>query len=326
MKVLITGVTGFVGKHLAEYLLSEGVEVWGAVRPGSQVMLTKQSNVPINLVVMDLINQTDMINNLNKINPDQIYHLAGYSSVRDSWEQMQQTFDSNVRVTVGLLESIKKSRCFDNVRVLTVGSSEEYGRVGFSHMPIREDEELNPISPYGLSKAEVSRIANYYYRTYGMKIIHARPFNHIGPGQRLGFVVPDFANQIVGIEKGYRENVLSVGNLDAQRDFTDVRDIVKAYYKLLSSNSIPFGEPINICSGKANSIKYILSLLLSLARIPIEISIDQSKIRPSDMPLYVGDCSRINEMTGWIPEIPIHETLIDVLNFIRGQSRGEAIC
>ncbi|CAH1231504.1 GDP-6-deoxy-D-mannose reductase [Paenibacillus allorhizoplanae] len=310
MRALITGISGFVGKHLANYLLSQGVEVFGTTSQGS---LSMDPNIFTN----NLSSEQNIINLLDEIQPDHIYHLAGQSNVKDSWDSKVSTFHTNVNLTINLLEAVRKSKVSDKVRIVTIGSSEEYGRVNDMTLPIDETVSLKPTNPYGISKASVSYFAKQYYEAYGLKVVHVRPFNHIGPGQKLGFVVTDFTSQIVNIEKGIANNIIRVGNLGAQRDFTDVRDIVRAYYLLLTTATTTYGEIYNVCSGVPITIESILEKLLAFSHQQIEVIVDPNKLRPIDIPLYIGTNNKIHQLTGWKPEIAIDTTLEDVLEFIR---------
>jgi GDP-4-dehydro-6-deoxy-D-mannose reductase len=312
MRVLITGINGFVGKYLTEYLLSEGFKIWGTTR-NSSPNFSRSDNV--HYISTDLDNEEELIQILNRIRPDHIYHLAGQSSVKLSWEKKAETLEANVSKTVHLLEAIRKSEVADSVSVLTVGSSEEYGKVDQDEMPIKETTPLRPISPYGISKATVSMLARHYYQAYGLQIIHARPFNHIGPGQGMGFVTSDFAKQIVEIEKGIKSPTITVGNLTAERDFIDVRDITKAYFSVVRFGGA--GESYNICSGKPTRISNVLNYYLSITKNNIEILNDVNLMRPIDVPLYYGSNDKLTHDTSWKPLIPLEESLIDILNHCR---------
>ncbi|MRN54364.1 GDP-mannose 4,6-dehydratase [Paenibacillus monticola] len=318
MKALITGATGFVGQYLASYLINNGYEVWGTTRINSREINDIQA---MEIVSVDFDDIAGTIEVLDKIQPDQIFHLAGQSSVRDSWTNKMETFQSNVNLTIQLLEAVMQSVVKEKVSILTIGSSEEYGGFDTSGTPISEETLLKPTSPYGISKATVGMLVRHYFTAYNLKIIHARPFNHIGPGQRLGFVVADFSNQIVEIERGHQENIISVGNLSAKRDFTDVRDIVRAYHLLLNQKeNFAWGESVNVCSGIATSIQNILDSLLSLSHSSIDVVVDSEKLRPVDIPLFTGDNSKLKSLTGWHPAIGLTQTLNDVLKILRDQS------
>jgi len=310
-KALITGVNGFVGRYLARELASDGYDVWGTSRSGQPSDYREWK-----VLQLDLLHEEQIMNVINELMPDEIYHLAGQSSVRDSWLDKAGVLDANVLATTRLLEAVRKSAPANKIKVLTVGSSEEYGKVADNQLPIEEGTKLRPISPYGISKAAVSLLAQHYYDVYGMKIIHARPFNHIGPGQSLGFVTSDFAKQISDIEKGLISPALYVGNLEAKRDFTDVRDIVRAYRLLLKDGES--GNVYNICSGSPVSIQAILDYYLRVSSCKdIHVIPDENKMRPSDIPLYYGDSGRIVEATQWGRTINLEQSLTDILNYWR---------
>jgi GDP-4-dehydro-6-deoxy-D-mannose reductase len=315
MKALITGANGFVGKHLTELLIGKGYEVWGSTR-GNYSKTYTDDNKFVTTVSLDLASEREILNLINLVKPDHIYHLAGKSNVKESWDNKLTTFEVNVNFTINLLEAVRKSSVANQVRVLTIGSSEEYGRVAEADMPIKETTPLNPISPYGISKVTVSMLAKHYYEAYGMQVIHARPFNHIGPGQGLGFVTSDFAKQIVDIEKGLIKPIIHVGNLESERDFTDVRDIVKAYELLVNLGDV--GKIYNICSGMPTPIKEILNIFIDLSSCKaIEVKEDLNRMRPSDFPLYIGNPKVINQTVKWINSIPLSESLLDILNYWR---------
>lgn len=305
MRVLITGASGFVGQYLVQYLESINVEVI----PTARLNCEKK----IGFVDMDVMKNDQIREVLNRFRPTHIVHLAGISSVSESWKQKETTFSVNVIGTLRLLDAVREVGI--NCRVLTIGSSEEYGFVSSNESPIKEDNPLRPMSPYGISKLSAGMLGQQYAKAYQMDIIHARAFNHIGPKQSLGFVTQDFASQIVEIENGLREPVLYVGNLEAVRDFTDVRDIVKAYSSLLHKGKK--GNVYNVSSGIGVKIKDILSELLVLARASIRIESDIMKMRPSDVPYLIGDSSKITSDTGWRKEISLSDSLSDILNYYR---------
>lgn len=313
MRAIITGINGFVGRHLASYLIEKEYEVWGTTR---QTSIMAIHSLPWNILSVDLNDENQLIKHLNKIRPDYIFHLSGQSSVKKSWENVKDTFQSNVDHTISLLEAIKKSDVSASVKIITVGSSEEYGKVPTDMMPIKESTPLQPISPYGVSKASVSMLAQHYYNAYGIRIVHARPFNHIGPMQRIGFVASDFAKQIAEIEFGLKAPLIEVGNLNSERDFCDVRDIVSAYESLLKNAR--FGEIYNVCSGKPVTIRFILEQYISFSTFSnIEVRENQALHRPVDYPRYYGDPTKIHEQTGWSNRIAIKQSLEDILNYWR---------
>lgn len=314
MRALITGINGFVGKHLAAFLINQGHQVWGTTR----VVPHFKDNNNIHIIQSALDDAEKMKSILNQVLPDQIYHLAGQSNVRYSWENKSETFDANVIKTINLFEAILQSDVRNHTRVLTIGSSEEYGLIEDLLSPISENTLLNPISPYGISKATVSMLSKHYNNQHSIKTIHVRPFNHIGPGQGLGFVTSDFAKQISEIEKGIKSPIIMVGNLDAKRDFTDVRDIVNAYYLLLEQGD--FGKVYNVCSGVPVSIQKILEKLISISFCSnIQIQKDETKIRPSDFPLYYGDPQLIRKKTNWVPSISLEDSLSNIIQYWRNR-------
>ncbi|ULO08034.1 GDP-mannose 4,6-dehydratase [Paenibacillus sp. 19GGS1-52] len=314
MRALITGITGFVGAHLAEELHNQGYEVFGTTRKSCPNAMF--ANSAIQIIPMNYNSEEDILEILNKIKPHEIYHLAGQSSVKMSWENKVDTLETNIILTVKLLEALRKSDVADSAKLLMIGSSEEYGSIDNENTPITEEAVLRPISPYGVSKASTSLLFQQYVKVYGLKLLYARPFNHIGPGQDIGFVTSDFAKQIVMIEKGIHLPNISVGNLEAQRDFTDVRDIVSAYTMLVEKGQI--GEIYNICSGKPHAIKYILTYLLDLSfNKNIQVKQDENKMRPSEFPIYIGDSTKIQEHIGWETTYSIEKSLQDILNYWR---------
>lgn len=305
-RALITGVNGFVGKYLKENLLNNGYEVWGGTRGSSPSFLKD-----VNIVQLDYSNQDSVKNQLNSINPDVIFHLSGQSSVKYSWDHIGETFDSNVMDSISLFNSIRNSTLLDKVKVISIGSSEEYGQ--YVSLPIVETSITKPINPYGISKLTIANLAMVYNKAYGLDVIHARPFNHIGPGQKLGFVTSDFAKQIVDIEKGSIDPIINVGDLSSKRDFTDVRDIVEAYRLLYEKGE--YGEIYNICSGNCVSIQNILDILISYCNKEIQVVVDESRIRPNNIKEYYGSNSKIKNTCKWYPKIKLQESLYDIYRY-----------
>ncbi|EIJ81348.1 NAD-dependent epimerase/dehydratase [Bacillus methanolicus PB1] len=301
MKALITGITGFVGKHL-EAFLQDKAEVYGTSR-------NSRSNNHI--FQLDLLSETETFHLIKKIKPTHIFHLAGLSNVKDSWEHKADFIQANVIGTVHLLEAVRQAD--DQIKVMTVGSSEEYGIVPEGAGKIREEAPLHPISPYGLSKCAISMLVKLYYKSYGLNVTHARPFNHIGPGQRLGFVSTDFAHQIALINKGIvEENKIKIGNLQTVRDFTDVRDIVEAYYEIGRYGKA--GEVYNVCTGEGVAIQNLLEILLSFSNKKIEPIVDPNRMRAAEIPRLVGDPEKLIKLTGWKPKRKLEDTLRDIYN------------
>ncbi|UHA71652.1 GDP-mannose 4,6-dehydratase [Paenibacillus sp. 481] len=312
-KAIITGGTGFVAGHLANSLINKGYTVIGTTRNCCPELHFKETFEILKINYDDVDAWKRLLDNFR---PDEIYHLAGQSSVSESWKAKVSTINANLVNTINILEAIRQSEVWESVKILTVGSSEEYGHINDLNA-ITERTPLQPISPYGISKASVSMLARQYSKVYKLNIIHARPFNHIGPGQSLGFITSDFAKQIISIEKGLQAPIINVGNLEAQRDFTDVRDIVEAYVRLMEGG-IP-GEVYNVCSGQPKSAQSILDSLIEVSCVSngIEILRDETKLRPSDYPCYFGDYSKLKQETGWEPRITLTESLKDILDYWR---------
>lgn len=301
----ITGINGFVGKYLSELLLSKGFEVYGIDRSDSI------ENNKINYFRVDLLDSNKIKQIIEKIKPEIIFHLAGFSSVKKSFEQPEICKKINITGTKNLLDAILDSDI--NPKILIISSADVYGIP--KSTPILETAEINPTSPYAESRKEQEELCLEYYNKYNLNIIISRSFPHIGPGQQPIFVTSDFAKQIAEIEKGIKEPIIKVGNIEARRDFTDVRDIVRAY--LLAVQKCKSGEIYNICSNNLYSIKEILDKLLSFSKINIKIELDSAKIRPNDIPVLQGDNSKFKQQTKWSPKISIEKTLKDILNFWR---------
>ena len=306
MKALITGIDGFVAYHLYKLLLQQGIEVHGTT------IIKDYTNEEITIHQMNLLDLENVDKVIQEVQPDCIYHLAGQSAVGLSWQQPVLTMNVNVNGTINLLDSIRKLN--KACRVLVIGSSDQYGPVTPEMCPVREDNSLNPVSPYGVSKCTQEQIAQLYVKAYNMDIVMVRAFNHIGPMQGVNFVIADFASKIVQIEKG-AETVLKVGNLAAYRDFTDVRDIVKGYTLLMAKGHQ--GEVYNIGSGNAIQIQKVLDDLIALVKVEIKVEVDKSKLRPIDVPKVECDNTKIKEHTGWTIANDIHHTLKDTLDYWR---------
>lgn len=315
LRVLITGVSGFVGRHLA-YILAQETdwELWGWAR-------RSWTGIPnrLQLARVDLRDPEAVRQGLALVRPEGIIHLAAQSDVAESWKDPWGTFETNVRGTLNLLESIRALGL--QPRVLIVTSNEVYGLIRPEEVPVREDHPFRPANPYGISKAAQDWLAALYATAYAMPIIRARPFNHIGPGQDPRFVVPSFARQIAWIEAGLQDPVLWVGNLEARRDFTDVRDVARAY-RLLLERGEP-GEVYNIGSGRPRSIREVLELLLSMTQVNVRVEVDLQRIRPVEIPISAADTARIRERLGWEPRIPLEQSLRDVLEEWRARARAE---
>ena len=314
MRVLITGLTGFVGSHLADYLVSRGdVELFGTHRWRSRMDNIEHLRGRITLVECDLRDPTAARRALAAVRPHRVFHLAAQSYVPTSWLMPAETLLPNVQAQLNVFEAVRDLGLQAQIHI--AGSSEEYGLVQPDEVPIREENPLRPLSPYAVSKVAQDLLAYQYWRSYGLHTVRTRGFNHSGPRRGEVFVTSNFARQIAEIEKGLRGPVIHVGNLESVRDFTDVRDMVRAYWLALEH-----GEPgavYNICSGKGYPIRQVLETLLALAQVKVEIREDPERMRPSDVPVLVGDCSRFRRITGWAPTIPFDTTLADVLGYWR---------
>ena len=312
MRALITGITGFVGSHLAELLLEKGYDVAGTVRWRSDTTNIAHIMDKIKLIECDIRDAYSFKKALEHHEPEEVYHLAAQSFVPTSWHAPQETLTTNIIGTVNLFEGIRLAN-IDPV-IQFAGSSEEYGLVNEDEVPITESQPLRPLSPYGVSKVACDRLSFQYNKSYGLKIVITRAFNHSGPRRGQVFVDSNFAKQIAEIEKGKRQ-FLQHGNLDAKRDFTDVRDVVRAY--LLAAQKCEYGAPYNICSGTSRSIKEMMDTLLKLTSSKVEIRADAERMRPSDVLILVGDYSKFRQKTGWKPEIAYEQTLKDMLDYWR---------
>ncbi len=311
-RALITGITGFVGSHLSELLLSKGIEVYGTVRHRSNLSNIKHILKDIKLIEADITDLASVRSALNTSKPDYVFHLAAQSYVPQSWSAPHHTLTNNILGTCNILEAI---RDYPDTIIHIAGSSEEYGFVKEEEVPIKETNPLRPLSPYGVSKVACDLLSMQYFKSYGTKVIVTRAFNHSGPRRTDVFVDSNFAKQIVEIEKGLKEPIIYVGNLDAQRDFSDVRDIVKAYL-LAVEKGIP-GEVYNICSGKGIVIKEMLNKLIELGGVKVEIKQDPKRMRPSDVLVLRGDYNKFKKQTGWEPVIEYEQTLKDMLEYWR---------
>jgi len=317
MRVLITGITGFAGSHLAEYILAHhpDVRVCGIVRWRSRMDNICGITDKIELHEADLKDIVSLRKCLAEIKPDRIFHLAAQSFVPTSWKMPAETFAINAIGQINLFEALLSLKM--NPRIQVAGSSEEYGQVFPDEVPMKETNPLRPLSPYAVSKVAQDLLAWQYFQSYGMKTVRTRGFNHTGPRRGDVFVTSNFAKQIAEIEKGKREPVISVGNLEAKRDFTDVRDIVRAYWLSLEKGEP--GDVYNIGTGKAYSMQEVLDMLLALSKTKVKVKVDPARLRPSDVPILLSDSSKFVSLTGWKPEIPLKKTFKDLLNYWRGK-------
>lgn len=312
LKALITGISGFVGSHLAEYLLEHtdwdvAGTVFGPYRNITD-LCGKLELYPAELSRLDVMTFV-----LEQARPDVVFHLAAQPLVTVSRRDPWGTLETNIRMQLNVLEGV--ARINPACQVLVVGSSEEYGQIAPQDLPIDEETALRPLNPYALSKVAQDLMGLQYHLTHSLRVIRVRPFNHIGSRQNKGFVAPDFASQIAAAELGQQPPQLTVGNLSARRDFSDVRDVVRAYVMLITHGTP--GEVYNVGAGESHAIQELLDILLSLSRVHIDVQPDPQRMRPSDIADTVCDTSRLREATGWQPEIPFEQSLRDVLDYWR---------
>lgn len=343
MRVLITGVSGFAGSHLAEYLLGQdGVQIFGAIRWRSRLdnlddlahagRLNSMEEIDItepgiierrmdpgrvNLVECDMCDPSQTRGVVAALRPDRIFHLAAQSFVPTSWRAPAQTVQTNIIGQLNLLEGIRAAGLRPVVHI--AGSSEQYGLVYEHESPIRESNPFRPLSPYAVTKVAQELLAQQYHWSYGLHAVVTRAFNHTGPRRGHVLVTSSLAKQIAEIEAGAREPVLEVGDLESKRDWTDVRDTVRAY--ALAVERCTAGEAYNVSSGRARSVREVLDILLGLTSAEVEIRPEAGRLRPSDVKFLCGDSSKFRAATGWAPQIPFDRTLADLLNYWRTRVR-----
>lgn len=309
MNALIIGGAGFVGKYLIEHLAKDCNYNVSATKLPNESIKSELCNV----YDLNILNPEQITEVLKDTNPDVIVHLSAQSSVKLSWEKPQLTIDVNIKGSLNVLDCVRSLNI--NPRILLIGSGEEYGYIKDNECPINEENRLRPGNIYAITKSTQNMIGTIYSKAYNMDIVMVRAFNHIGAGQDPMFVVSDFCKQIAEIEKGLKEPFMMVGNLSAKRDFTNVKDVVKAY-GLLSKKG-KSGETYNIGSGKAVSIQQILDTAKSFSSVDIEVRQDPNRMRPSDVPIIEADISKIFNDTGWKPQIDLDSTILEVLDFWR---------
>jgi GDP-4-dehydro-6-deoxy-D-mannose reductase len=311
MRVLITGVAGFVGGHMVDLLRREAPEavvVGLDSRPGRRAQ-----SLAIEIVQADLEDASSVRAAIARVSPDRVIHLAAQSSPQRSWEDPERTLRTNV---LGMLHLLEAARAQPTApRILAVGSADEYGLVPLGEPPLREDAPLRPASPYAASKVAQGYLALQYALSPGLHVVRTRTFHHTGPRRGEQFAESSFARQLAEIEAGQRPARLEVGNLEAVRDFTDVRDVVRAYWALLDRGAR--GEVYNVCSGRGVKLGELLQGLIAVSGLRVEVHVDSARLRAADAPILIGDPSRLRAATGWEPEIPIDRTLRDLLDYWR---------
>ena len=321
MRLLITGITGFVGSHMAEYALAQGALVFGSSRWRSKTENIDLLRPRITLIESDLRDLSSVRGLVEASNPSHVIHLAAQSFVGASWQAPAETISTNIMSQVNLLEAIRALKL--SPRFLVAGSSEEYGLVHEDELPIRETNPLRPLSPYAVSKVAQDLMGYQYWRSYGLPIVRTRAFNHTGPRRGDVFVESNFARQVAEIEAGLGEPAVRVGDLTPRRDYSDVRDIVRGYFILLEHGEL--GEVYNLCSGRPWAIQHVLDFLLAQSTVKgIAVKVDPVRLRPSDVMVLEGDPAKIEKATGWKAEIPFERTLTELLDFWRERVRRAA--
>ncbi|MGN0347040.1 MAG: GDP-mannose 4,6-dehydratase [Lachnospiraceae bacterium] len=308
-KAMVIGAAGFAGRYLIEHLSRDLGYDTVATKLSREVL----EDTPVKVCDLDILEKEAIVELLFEERPDYIFHLAAQSSVSVAWNNPQLTIDINVKGGVNVLDAVRE--LYYKPRILMIGSGEEYGHILPGETPIKENNRLDPGNIYAATKACQNMIGSIYSRAYDMELILVRAFNHIGPGQSSIFVVSDFCRQVAEIEKGLREPVMYVGNLSAKRDFTDVRDVVRAYGLLVQKGKK--GETYNVGSGRAVEIRDILERIIAKSTAEIQVKTDMAKIRPVDVPIIEADITKIREATGWSPQISLDRTISEVLDYWR---------
>lgn len=314
MRIFVTGITGMIGSHLADFLATQkNLEIYGFVRPESSGKNISHLRGKVKLLTGRMEDSQTVYSALKKSSPDVIFHLAAQSSPFRSWQDPIGTFNVNVNGTIYLLEAKNKLKI--NPITYIACSSAAYGYVSPNEIPIKESRQLRPLSPYGVSKAAQEMLGIQYFENYKQKNIMGRFFNQIGPRQDASYAVQSFCKQVVQIEKGVQEPVITVGNLSTRRDFLDVRDGVRAIWALTKKGKC--GEVYHICSGKSPTIKQVLDLIISKSKVKVKVHQDKKLLRPSDEPILQGDNSKLKKDTGWNPIYPLSDTINAMLNYWR---------
>ena len=313
-KALITGITGMAGSHLADHLLTVGdVKVFGTKRWRSREDNISHIKDSVTFYDCDLRDYKNVQDTLNEVKPDFIFHLAAQSFVPTSWESPAATIKDNAEMQVNVFEAVRELGIDPVIQIAL--SSEEYGLVLPDEVPMNEDNPLRPLSPYAVSKVTQDMMGYQYHQSYGLKVIRTRTFNHEGPRRGDVFVTSNFAKQIAEIEAEKKKPIIEVGNLEAKRDWTDVRDIAKAYW--LAVNKCEPGEVYVLASGETRTVQEMLDTLLGFSEVKVEVIQDPKRMRPSDVEVLWGDYSKFNKATGWKPSIPFEKMMEDLLNYWR---------
>lgn len=314
-KILITGFSGFVARHFVDYLntLEINVEIYGIdIREPEYDLEKYLPRIKICFSILDMTDIEQLAELFCKFMPDYILHLAAYSSVAYSWKNPTESFMNNSNIFLNLIQTVQRYN--PECRILSVGSSEEYGNVERDNLPIRENQQLQPVSPYAVARVSQEMLSRIFSDAFHLKIVLTRSFNHIGPRQDCRFAVPGFINRILDIKrKGLRRGEIETGDITIVRDFVDVRDVVRAYYLLLLEGKA--GEVYNICSGKGISLEDIIAIIARQVGIEVTTKINLEFIRPRDNQIIVGSPFKIESEMGWHPEISIQETIHDMIQY-----------
>jgi len=311
-KYLITGFSGFVSQHFLDFLEKnqKKCEVLGLDINKPKFDISRYSNIRCSFAELNLLNSEEVKNVLTSFKPDYILHLASYSSVAFSWQQPVTAFVNNLNIFLNLVDQVRLLKL--NCRILSVGSSEEYGAIHKDKLPLTEDMEVDPLSPYAVARVSQEQLSKIYCTGYNLDIVMTRSFNHIGPGQLEKFAIPSFVKKLLDIKKTGNK-FIAVGNIDIVRDFVDVRDVVRAYFLLLKNGQK--GQIYNICSGKGYTLKEILVKLMWQLNLSIALQTDPQLVRPSDNDIIVGSNEKIKKAIGWQPTITIDDSLSDIINY-----------
>jgi GDP-4-dehydro-6-deoxy-D-mannose reductase len=315
-KYLITGYSGFVSHHFLNYLESrqEACSVLGVDINEPVFDIHSYKYVQNTFKKINLLDKAQVDDILQSYLPDYILHLASYSSVANSWKNPVMSFVNNTNIFLNLVDQVRLENL--NCRILSIGSSEEYGKVNAESLPLHEQLPTNPVSPYAVARVSQEMLSQIYAKSYGLDVVLTRSFNHIGPGQSDVFAISSFAKKMVDIKYHSSANkAITVGDIDIIRDFVDVRDVVKAYFLLLQNGEK--GEIYNICSGMGISLKNVLEKMMAILQIELEIVVDKQLIRPADNQIIIGSNSKIKKKIGWQPEITLEKSLIDLLDYWR---------
>jgi len=309
-RYLITGFSGFVAKHFIDYLekLKLKVEVYGIDLQRPSFDLLKFKHVTCFFEQVNLIERDQLKSVIERIRPNYLLHLASFSSVAYSWREPSESFRNNTNIFLNILEIINELEV--NCRILSVGSSEEYGNIAEEDLPIKESHKLVPTSPYAVARVAQEMLSRVYVDGYGLDIVMTRSFNHMGPGQNQQFVISGFINKILEARK-LNQNAIKVGDISIVRDFVDVRDVVRAYYLLFKNGKC--GEVYNVCSGRSVMLSEVISIISEIMEVKINPQVDEALIRPIDNRVIKGSYQKLKDATDWSPQIPLTQTLKDMI-------------